>query len=124
MKKAFKGCLGVFIALFLITLGIGGYYMYEVFVKETPVLADTYADQTANIQIVQTGEPSFFGPTSIKVYYRKDNGYQKSKTGTLYNDGGPATPSNFLITWKDRNNVTIALINTEGASSEVIEFNR
>ncbi|WP_456363568.1 hypothetical protein [Priestia aryabhattai] len=122
MKRIYRGCLGAVIALFLIMLAVGGYYMYEVFVKETTVLTDTNANQTANIEIVQTGEPSFFGPTSIKVYYRKNNDYLETKTGTLYNDGGPATPSNFLVTWKNESNVTINLVNTEGASSEVIKF--
>ncbi|MED4285217.1 hypothetical protein P4679_25180 [Priestia megaterium] len=71
---------------------------------------------------MQTGEPSFFGPTSIKAYYQKDNGYQESNSGTLYNDGGPATSSNFSTVWKDRDNVTITLNSENGASLDVINF--
>lgn len=122
IRKTLKGCLIAFLIFFVIALGLVGYYVYAVFIKETPVLTDTSADHTAKIKIVQKGEPAFFGPTSIKVYYMKDNGYQKSQSGTLYNDGGPAIPSNFSIYWEDRNNVTISLINTEGASSKVIKF--
>ena len=122
MRKTFKGCLGIIIALFIVGMGFFSYYVYEVFLKETPVLTDTSDDQTASVKIVQTGEPSFFGPTSIKAYYQKDNGYQGSKTGTLYNDGGPATSSDFSINWKDRDNVTITLNSENGATLDVIKF--
>ena len=122
MRKTFKGCLGIIIALFIVGMGFFSYYVYEVFLKETPVLTDTSADQTASVKIVQTGEPSFFGPTSIKAYYQRDNGYQESKTGTLYNDGGPATSSDFSINWKDCDNVTITLNSENGATLDVIKF--
>ncbi|QJX80359.1 hypothetical protein [Priestia megaterium] len=122
MKDILKAALFGFIAVFVVGLGFAGYYLYEVFLKETPVLTETSDDQTASIKIVQTGEPSFFGPTSIKAYYQKDSGYQETKTGTLYNDGGPATLSNFSIQWKDRDNVTITLNSENGASLDVINF--
>lgn len=122
MKDILKAALFGFIAVFVVGLGFAGYYVYEVFLKETPVLTETSDDQTASIRIVQTGEPSFFGPTSIKAYYQEDSGYQESKTGTLYNDGGPATLSNFSIQWKDRDNVTITLNSENGASLDVINF--
>lgn len=122
MKAILKAILFGFIAVFVVGLGFAGYYVYEVFLKETPVLTETSDDQTASIKIVQTGEPSFFGPTSIKAYYQEDSGYQESKTGTLYNDGEPATLSNFSIQWKDRDNVTITLNSENGASLDVINF--
>ncbi|MGF9891154.1 hypothetical protein ABEX78_21070 [Priestia megaterium] len=122
MREILKGFLGGLIVVFVVGLGFAGYYIYEVFLKQTPVLTDTSSDQTASVKIVQTGEPSFFGPTSIKAYYQKDNGYQESKTGTLYNDGGPATPSNFSVNWKDRENVTITLNSENGAVLDVIKF--
>ena len=122
MREILKGFLGGLIVVFVVGLGFAGYYIYEVFLKQTPVLTDTSSDQTASVKIVQTREPSFFGPTSIKAYYQKDNGYQESKTGTLYNDGGPATSSDFSINWKDCDNVTITLNSENGATLDVIKF--
>ncbi|MDU9693985.1 hypothetical protein O0Q50_22650 [Priestia aryabhattai] len=122
MKDIVKAILFGFIAICVVGLGFVGYYVYEVFLKETPVLTDRSKEQTASIKIVQTGEPSFFGPTSIRAYYQKDNGYEDSKTGTLYNDGGPATSNNFSIKWQDEDNVTITLNSENGSTLDEIIF--
>ncbi|NGY88718.1 hypothetical protein F6Y05_37680 [Bacillus megaterium] len=71
MKDIVKAILFGFIAICVVGLGFVGYYVYEVFLKETPVLTDRSKEQTASIKIVQTGEPSFLDQPRLELTTKK-----------------------------------------------------
>ncbi|MFW0778651.1 hypothetical protein ACM6N5_00235 [Rossellomorea marisflavi] len=117
-KRSRLGCfLWAIIVIFLsIALLVGNFY-YEIEFKKRTLLLSSSPDHTNTIEIVEKGEPSFFGPSSIRV-----KSGDKQIDRLLYNDGARPNESNVDVKW-NRDNTALITLSGREQRPETIEFN-
>ncbi|KZE50966.1 hypothetical protein [Rossellomorea marisflavi] len=117
-KRSKVGCIvWVVILVFVATLLFFGKFYYDIELKERTLLISSSPDHTNTIEIVEKGEPSFFGPSSIRIKYRN-----KYIDRILKNDGARPDDSNTNVEWDSNNTALITLAGRE-QKPETIEFN-
>lgn len=95
-----------------------GYFYYQTEIKER-TLIDSYSPNGVNtIEIVEKGEPAWFGPSSVRIKY----GHHHIDR-IISNDGKRLNGSNTSVRWKSDDNAIITL-NGEEQFPETIEFNK
>lgn len=120
-KKLKKGPLISFGALLVILSITFIWHIYPQYIEEKQVLTSKSSVGDSTIEIVQVGQPAFFGPASIKIYYQKKGNPRYFVTTSIANDGRPAYHRNFIIYWEDNENVIVTINGDE--SAETIKIN-
>jgi len=112
------GCLAWFIILILgpIIFFIG-FVVYEMHFKETSLLVSHSPNGTNTIEVVEKGEPAFFGPSSVRI----KSGWEHIER-SVSNDGKKLQESNAAVRWENDHEATITIYGEE-QSPEVIRFN-
>lgn len=99
-------------------LFIGGYYYYHTELKERSLTVSHSPNGANTIEIVEKGEPAFFGPSSVRIKYGKEH-----IDRIISNDGKRLDGSNASVEWKSNDTAIITLFGEE-QSPETIEFNK
>ncbi|MGN7477980.1 hypothetical protein ACTHOQ_08985 [Solibacillus silvestris] len=120
MKKRAKwGCLiWAFILFFGPIISFAGYFYYHMEIKERTLVLSHSPDNTNTIEIVEKGEPAFFGPSSVRI-----KAGNKKIDRIISNDGKRLNESNAFVEWINDDSARITLVGEE-QYPEIIEFNK
>ncbi|WP_052360586.1 hypothetical protein [Oceanobacillus manasiensis] len=94
-----------------------GIFSFEMFFKEKPLVSSHSPNDINTIEVVEKGEPAWFGPSSVKIKYDG-----KHIDRSISNDGKMLQDSNFAIHWDNDNEATITIYGEE-QYPDVITFN-
>lgn len=95
--------------LFLAFIFISGLYtFYEITLKENTLEFSPSPSSIHNIEVVQKGEATLFGPSSVRI---RGNGSHIDRT--IANDGKTLNSSNVDIIWEDDYNAVVTLYGEE-----------
>src|SRR5699024_6742836 len=114
-KRAKWGCLTwAVILLFGPIIIFVGVFSFEMFFKEKTLVISHSPNENNTIEVVEKGQPAFFGPSSVRIKYGS-----KYIDRSVGNDGKTLQDSNFAIHWENDNEATITIYGEE-QSPEVI----
>ncbi|NPC92515.1 hypothetical protein HOO54_09810 [Bacillus sp. WMMC1349] len=117
-KRTKWGCLiWAVILLFGPIIILVGVFSFEMFFKEKTLFISRSPNDTNAIEVVEKGQPAFFGPSSVRIKY----GW-KHIDRSVSNDGKILQDTNFAIHWNNDNEATITIYGEE-QQPEVIKFN-
>ncbi|CDO04277.1 hypothetical protein BN988_02831 [Oceanobacillus picturae] len=117
-KRTKWGCLSwAAILLFGPIIIFIGIFSFEMFIKEKTLVISHSPNDINTIEVVEKGQPAWFGPSLVKVKYDS-----KHIERSVKNDGKILRESNFAIQWENDNEATITIYGEE-QYSDVIKFN-
>lgn len=118
-KRAKWGCLiwAVILIIGPIILFVG-YFYYHAELKERTLTESVSPNGAHTIEIVEKGEPAFFGPSSVRIKYGKEH-----IDRIISNDGKMLHDSNVSVEWKSDDTAIITLFGEEQVP-ETIEFKK
>ena len=122
-KTKFLSGIGCLLWMLILTILIvtpivyyAGKFIYNMEFKQTILAVSKSPDQLHIIEVVEVGEPAFFGPSKVKIKY--ENHYIDRSIG---NDGATLHPSNVSVNWENDQEAIITLDGDE-QDPEIVEF--
>lgn len=125
-KHEKRGCLFWFFIFFVgipfifIVYSIGEFF-YEMDYKETELVTSYSPNNNKMIKVVQKGQPLYFSPASVRIYYGKSNELDVFIKSSISNDGGNGRSEDIIIKWEDNEKATV-IITGEEQEPETIEI--
>ncbi|MGG3805463.1 hypothetical protein [Metabacillus fastidiosus] len=109
-KQAKRGCLTWLVILIAVSIVlIVGTFSYEMYFKERKLVTSHSPSEIYMIEVVEKGEPAWFGPSSVRIKY----GWWKYVDRSISNDGKILDSSNVSVTWKSDNEAVVTLYGEE-----------
>jgi len=101
--KAFFGLIfGCILCVLIFALVCFSIFIYRINWAKTTITTVTNEDNGYSVTFLEIGEPSFFGPSDVKVILKDKNGEKIAQiTDQIHNDGKRLQEYHISVVWGD-----------------------